>query len=516
VGCLDENAVVEFLEGRLPAEQRGPLESHLDTCDDCRALVAMLAPAAPQDTVRESPRALDSVGMATTVRFANANDARTEEPERQLLEPGERVEHYEVVKSLGRGGMGEVFLARDTKLGRKVAIKVIERSFLGDADAIARFAQEARAMARVTHPNIVTIHTVGEHAGMPYVAMEYVEGVTLDEYALGRPSMVDIVEIVTAIAEALASAHRRGVVHRDLKPANVIISNEGRARVLDFGLAQMGDVENADTFAPTFVQADDPFTIETSHGGTPRYMAPEQWSKERSTPGTDVWALGVMLYELATGKYPFEARDMVELARAVCFGDPNLDRDDDSVPPGVVELARQCMQKDAESRPSVDELIKALAALPAPSAREDAADPPPTDHPPSASPAVATPDPSWPSPGLAPSPPAPSRWLRNGLALGAATVLGASIAVAFVIPWKGDADTASATVATVVERAAPKPEAAAETPDGETVADETVHDETLSEEDGGPAVAATAVSATPQVPVRRPRPSTEAIPDFGY
>jgi len=221
------------------------------------------------------------------------------------LPAGALVDHFEIMRLLGRGGMGEVYLARDTKLGRKVAVKMVLAEHLGSREALSSFLYEARTTAKFSHPHIVTIHAVGEYYGSPYVALEYIEGQNLrqrtEQQSLG---VTEAMRIGLAIAEALTEAHRHGILHRDLKPENVVIPRDGRLRVLDFGLAIRVPSTRSDAVPPS-----EPMPAmgegaavgaqAASHAaGTPVYMAPERWLRRKCTAATDVWSLGIMLFEL--------------------------------------------------------------------------------------------------------------------------------------------------------------------------------------------------------------------------
>ncbi len=291
-----------------------------------------------------------------------------------VLKPGDLVDHFKVVRMVGRGGMGEVYLARDTKLGRKVALKVIRPEMLGDKDAVERFLFEARVTARFSHPHIVTIHAVGEQKGCPYVALEYLEGQTLRErIADQQPGVKETLRIALAITEALGEAHGHQILHRDLKPENVLIPRDGRVRVVDFGLAKAvfsPEAEIAETiqhgmslgsraaFAQQFQ------TSGEGIAGTPLYMAPEQWLEQECTPATDVWALGVILYELLSGKRPHEGPTVFALCGVVCDKDskaPPLEAE--GVPSDLVDLVSRCLEKDPPRRPPTSEVLETLYSM---------------------------------------------------------------------------------------------------------------------------------------------------------
>ncbi|RLB51291.1 MAG: hypothetical protein DRI90_23055, partial [Deltaproteobacteria bacterium] len=298
----------------------------------------------------------------------------------QLLPLNSMVDYFKVVRLLGRGSMGEVYLARDTRLGRKVALKVVQPSLLGSADAIARFLAEARITARFDHPHIVTIHAVGEVAGRPYLAMAYLEGEDLRCRMQARqPSVQESLRIGLAIAEALTEAHEHGVLHRDLKPANVVIGRDGRLRVVDFGLAKTlahGDAAD-DTIidAASFAKAFNPAARNAARlepecdaadtgAGTPGYMAPEQWQEQVCTGAADVWALGVVLFELCAGRRPFVADNWAPLALAVTGPEPAppLEHFAD-VPVALAELVGRCLSKTPAERPSAAQAAETLRSL---------------------------------------------------------------------------------------------------------------------------------------------------------
>jgi WD40 repeat protein len=290
-----------------------------------------------------------------------------------MIAPGTLVDNFKVARLVGRGGMGEVYLARDMKLGRKVALKIVHPETLGDATAVERFQFEARVTARFSHPHIVTIFAVGEHHGSPYVALEYLEGQTLRERMEElRPSVKETLRIALAIAEALAEAHRHKVLHRDLKPENVLLPRDGRLRVVDFGLAKSLPGQEA-ALAQTARQgptiklestASAQFISSGGVAGTPLYMAPEQWMDEEHTSAIDVWALGTILYELICGHPPYDEQTVFALCAKVCSLDPTpgLTVNDD-VPTELEELVAGCLVKNPQQRPSADSVVEALHGL---------------------------------------------------------------------------------------------------------------------------------------------------------
>src|SRR6202795_4487746 len=223
------------------------------------------------------------------------------------LAAGTKLGTYEVLSAIGAGGMGEVYQAHDTKLGRDVAIKVLPEAFAHDADRLPRFRREAQLLASLNHPNIATIHGLEESNGTSYLVMELVPGETLAQ-RIKRDGAVPVEEALTIgkqIAEALETAHEKGIIHRDLKPANVKLTPEGKVKVLDFGLAKAfaGDTTTEDIGnSPTLSMA---ATMQGVILGTAAYMSPEQAKGKAVDKRTDIWAFGAVLYELLTGRQAF-------------------------------------------------------------------------------------------------------------------------------------------------------------------------------------------------------------------
>lgn len=303
-----------------------------------------------------------------------------QEPQPQpILAPGDRVEHFEVVRLIGRGGMGEVYLARDTRLSRKVALKIVKPKAFGDQGALERFLYEAKVTARFNHPHIVTAYHVGDHQGNPYVALEYLEGQTLRERMnAGRIGVAECLEIGRAIAGALAEAHRHKILHRDLKPENVVLPPDGRLRVLDFGLARVvvaPDLAMASTLADSTTLSGDSLIRQLSGGhdqgftGTPFYMAPEQWQSEPSTGATDVWGLGVILFEMLSGQRPFQGNTVFLLGSRIIGSDPApelprlLSPTEDAYWPELSSLVARCLSKAPDARPSAEQVATELRRL---------------------------------------------------------------------------------------------------------------------------------------------------------
>jgi Tol biopolymer transport system component len=274
------------------------------------------------------------------------------------LAPGTRLGVYEVVAPLGAGGMGEVWRARDARLGRDVAVKVLPSEVASSADALGRFEREARAVAALSHPNILAIFDVGRSDGVAYAVLELLEGETLRErLAAGPLAPRKAIELAAPIARALAAAHERGIVHRDLKPENLFVTKDGVVKVLDFGLARVAAREAAVTSAPTV-----PETAPGTVMGTVGYMSPEQVRGHAADHRSDVFSLGCVLYEMVTGRRAFQGESAVETMSAILKEEPP----DPSapLPPALREIVRHCMEKRPEDRfQSARDLAFALESL---------------------------------------------------------------------------------------------------------------------------------------------------------
>ena len=284
------------------------------------------------------------------------------------LAPGTRLGIYEIVAPLGAGGMGEVYRARDARLGREVAVKVLPTPLASSPDRLARFEREARTVAGLNHPNIVTLFSVEDQGGVRFITMELVEGQSLDRLVVpGGLALARLLELSIPLADALEAAHERGVVHRDLKPGNVMVTPEGRVKVLDFGLAKgtpTPDPVTSDSALPTKAA---PLSLAGQVVGTVPYMAPEQVRGEAADAGTDLFALGIVIYELATGRRPF-AELPEELSRIVgrCLEKERRDRY--RAAREVVQelrLLQRSLERGATGAPAPpDEVIRSLAVLP--------------------------------------------------------------------------------------------------------------------------------------------------------
>ncbi|MBS1809300.1 MAG: protein kinase [Acidobacteria bacterium] len=299
--------------------------------------------------------------------------------------PGAQFDHYEILSLLGKGGMGEVFRARDTRLNREVALKVLPAEFAQDADRLRRFEQEARATSALNHPNILTVHDFGTHEGNPYLVAELLDGeelrAQLDNGAIASRKAIDYAQ---QIAAGLAAAHDKGIVHRDLKPENLFITKDGRVKILDFGLAKLTGVRSAERGtrneeADTLIQgeANTPHSaLRTPHltapgtvMGTVAYMSPEQVQGKDLDHRSDIFSFGMILYEMLSGQRAFTGETQVEVMHAILKTDPTeLSEANNKISSALDRIVRHCLEKKAELRfQSAHDLGFALEALTIPS-----------------------------------------------------------------------------------------------------------------------------------------------------
>jgi TolB-like protein/Tfp pilus assembly protein PilF len=260
-----------------------------------------------------------------------------------------RLGTYEILGALGAGGMGEVYRAKDLRLGREVAVKVLPAEVASSPDRLARFEREARTVAGLNHPNIVVLHSVEEENGVRFLTMELVEGQALtDQVAPGGLPLSRLLELAIPLTDALVAAHERGVIHRDLKPGNVMVTREGHVKVLDFGLAKiMGPNAEGETIAATI---DSPISGEGVLGTVP-YMAPEQIRGEAVDVRSDLFALGIILYELATGRRPFTGQTSADITSSILRDTPEpLRRMRSDLPADLVRIVSRCLEKNPRER----------------------------------------------------------------------------------------------------------------------------------------------------------------------
>jgi eukaryotic-like serine/threonine-protein kinase len=310
-------------------------------------------------------------------RYAHCNaesNQWTGEPYNPLavgLTPGTRIGGYEIIALIGAGGMGEVYRARDTRLGRDVAIKILAPHITSDRNALIRFEREARAMAALSHPNIAAIHSVIESDGQPALVLELVEGETLaDRIARRSISMAMAIDYAKQIADALDVAHEAGIVHRDLKPGNIKVAEDGRVKVLDFGLAKA--ISAAAGESPDHDPANSPTITsqDTKQGvilGTAAYMSPEQARGKRVDKRTDIWAFGCVLFEMLSGKRAFTGETASDVIAAVLERSPDLSALPAPTPPHVRRVIERCLEKDPKRRArDIADVRTALDDVPAP------------------------------------------------------------------------------------------------------------------------------------------------------
>jgi Tol biopolymer transport system component len=281
------------------------------------------------------------------------------------MNPGTKLGRYEIRAKIGEGGMGEVYLARDTQLGRDVAVKVLPSTYSQDTERLHRFEQEACAASALNHPNILTIYDVGTHDGSPYVVSELLEGQTLRQ-RLGGTSLPQrkTIDYALQVARGLAAAHEKGIVHRDLKPDNLFITNDGRVKILDFGLAKLtgaGDTQLSQTSIPTRRVDTDPGKVM----GTVGYMSPEQVKGRAVDHRSDIFSFGTILYEMLSGRRAFHGESAAETMSAVLKEDPpDLSETNQRIAPALERLVNHCLEKNPEERfHSASDLAFALEAL---------------------------------------------------------------------------------------------------------------------------------------------------------
>src|SRR5712691_7750901 len=277
---------------------------------------------------------------------------------------GTKLGRYEIRSKIGEGGMGEVYLARDTQLGRDVAVKVLPSTYSHDTDRLHRFEQEACAAGALNHPNILIVHEVGTHDGSPYVVSELLEGETLRERMGGTAQpQRKAIDYALQVAHGLAAAHEKGIVHRDLKPDNIFITKDGRVKILDFGVAKLTQVEGAEaqTDIPTRRVDTDPGVVM----GTVGYMSPEQVRGQKVDHRSDIFSFGAILYEMLSGRRAFHRESTADTISAILKEHPpDLSETNQRISPALERLVNHCLEKNPEERfHSASDLAFALEAL---------------------------------------------------------------------------------------------------------------------------------------------------------
>src|SRR5262245_59868785 len=325
-----------------PAEERTAFLAEACAGDEelRREIESLLAQGASADGVLSGGAVVAAAGLVSHV-------------EDSVL-TGHRIGAYQVLAPIGAGGMGVVYRARDTRLGREVAIKILPRAFTADADRLARFEREARVLASLNHPAIAAIHGVEESDGIRALVLELVEGETLAQRITARKTGLPVKEaldIARQIAEALEAAHEKGIVHRDLKPANIKITPAGIVKVLDFGLAKLevtsGEGAEGVSESPTITVND---TRDGLIVGTAAYMSPEQARGQAVDKRTDIWAFGCVLYEMLSGRRAFSGETLTDTLAAILEREPDWHVLPDATPSTIRRLLRRCLEKDSKRR----------------------------------------------------------------------------------------------------------------------------------------------------------------------
>ncbi|MBX7174259.1 MAG: protein kinase [Pyrinomonadaceae bacterium] len=320
--------------------------------------------AGDKDLEREIKSLLDSYNEANLFLESPAVVEVAEDfaDESKRLRNGDFVKHYQIIKQIGKGGMGEVFLAQDTRLERKVAVKILSDYFGDNRENLKRFIREAKTASSLNHPNIVIIHEVDEVDGMNFIVSEFIEGLTLTEIINKKTlSLAQVSDILIQIVKALVAAHTVGIIHRDIKPDNVMVRDDGIVKVLDFGLAKLVEKRN---------QQVDPNgkTLETIHTrsgmilGTVNYMSPEQTRGKGIDKRTDIWSFGVLLYQFLTKKLPFDGETTSDLIASILKSEPTaLNQIAPHLPLDIAKITEKCLQKNPNERfQTAAELLTAL------------------------------------------------------------------------------------------------------------------------------------------------------------
>jgi serine/threonine protein kinase len=355
-GCLMENTLAEFAEGKLARGDVDRAEEHLADCALCRATLA--------DITRAVLPSIEAMALATTVHVDSTSGSKAAAV--PSLAEGELVGRYRIVRHLGAGAMGAVYLAHDPDLDRKVAVKLLHQAG-GMGELRTRLLREAQAMARLSHPEVITVHDVGTFREQLFVAMEFVEGGTLRQWLASRPrGWREIVGVLVRAGRGLAGAHAAGLVHRDFKPDNVLVGDDGRVRVTDFGLARavLDATRAGEGHAADAVAVDTRLTRTGTIVGTPAYMAPEQLRGAPADARSDIFSFCVSMYEALYGGRPFEGSSLHELRQSVCSGRVRAPAGASDVPSRLYRVLAVGLRTAPEDRyDSMNALFDAIASV---------------------------------------------------------------------------------------------------------------------------------------------------------